>query len=161
MVDSVRTQGTGLYFVHGSPAAVMKLTCPTGITGVGAGTRSQINDTCLDELEEESFTAGLASPGAMTVPFVFKPSEASQQALFDLKASGDKIEWIVALADGTAAPTLVVDVFTQPAATARTSVKMTAFVSEVTIDIATNEVVRGTLSLQRSGASAWVFKEAA
>lgn len=161
MAESLKTQGTGLFFVGGTPAAVMKLTCPTGITGIGAGTRDQIDDTCLDELAERSFTAGLSSPGAMSVPFVFKPGEASQQALFDLKASGDKIEWIIAFSDGTVAPTLVVDVFTQPANTARTSVKFTAFVSEVTIDVATNEVVRGSLSLQRSGSDAWVFKEAA
>lgn len=157
MSDSIKTQGTGLYFPF--DASVMKMACPTGITGIGAGTRAQINDTCLDELEEESFTAGLGTPGAMSVPFVFKPGEASQQALIDLKKSGEKISWVVGLSDGTVAPTLVVDVMTQPVATARTSVMFTAYVAEVTFDVATNEVVRGTLSLQRSGVDSWVFKE--
>lgn len=160
MSESVKTQGTGLYFPGGTPLAVMKLACPTGISGIGAGGRDQIDDTCLDELEERTFTPGLASPGAMSVPFVFKPGEASQQDLFALKASGEKIKWVAAFSDGVLAPTLVIDVLTQPAATARTSVMFTAYVAEVTIEVATNEVVRGTLSLQRSGKDNWVFKEA-
>jgi len=45
---SVKTQGTELYFV--SSAAVLKLTCPTGITGLG-GARDQIETTCLDNTE--------------------------------------------------------------------------------------------------------------
>ena len=32
------------------------------------------------------------------------------------------------------------------------------FVADINIDIATNEVVRGTLTLQRSGTVAWSFK---
>lgn len=157
MPESVKSQGTGLYFAAGDPVSVMKLTCPTGITGIGAGQRSQINDTGLDELEEESFVSGLASPGAMSVPFIFKPTEADQQSLFDLKASGAKISWIVGFSDGTAAPTLDSNDVLVGAA-ARTSAAFTAYVSEVTIDAASNDVVKGTLSLQRSGAVIWNWK---
>ena len=47
---SIRTQGTELYFadsVNYSNVTLVKLTCPTGISGLG-GPRDQIDTTCLD-----------------------------------------------------------------------------------------------------------------
>ena len=84
------------------------------------------------------------------MPFNLKPAEASQQQLFDLKASGEAVGWMVCLSDGTAAPTLSVG-NELVAPTGRTSIAFSAFVADVVIDIATNEIVRGTLTLQRSG----------
>ena len=151
---SVKTQGSALFIadtLSSSVAAVLKMACPTGITGVGAGAASQINDTCLDDLEDESFMPGLGSPGTMSVPFVLKPAEASHQALFDMKAAKELFSMMVCLSDGTADPTLDSnDALDAPAS--RTSFGFQAYVSDVAIDIATNEVVRGTLTLQRSGA---------
>ena len=58
---------------------------------------------------------------------------------------------MIGLSDGTAAPTLDSnDELVAPAN--RTSFGFQAYVADVTIDLATNEVVRGTLTLQRSGA---------
>lgn len=151
---SVKTQGSALYIadtLSSSVAAVLKMACPTGITGVGAGAASQINDTCLDDLEDESFMPGLGSPGTITVPFVLKPAEASHQALFDMKAAKELFSMMVCLSDGTTAPTLdSADALVAPAG--RTSFGFQAYVADVAIDVATNEVVRGTLTLQRSGA---------
>lgn len=150
---SVKTQGSELFIadtLSSSVAAVLKMACPTGITGVGAGAATQINDTCLDDLEDESFMPGLGSPGTMSVPFVLKPSEASHQALFDMKAAKQRFGMMVCLSDGVTAPTLDSnEALVAPAG--RTSLGFLAYVSDVSIDIATNEVVRGTLTLQRSG----------
>lgn len=153
---SVRTQGTALYFAAGSPLAINKMTCPTGISGLG-GARDQINDTCLDDLDEHSYVAGLANPGAVSVPFVLKPSEADHHLLFELKESGEKIQWVIGLSDGLAAPTLGLDDELE-LPDDRTTALFTAYVADVDIDIATNEVVRGTLQLQRSGRVNWNWK---
>jgi len=150
MANGLKTQGTHLYLVDRTgTAALVKMECPTGISGVTAGARDQIEDTCLDNTEDKTFVAGLGNPGTISVPFILNPQAASHQLLLDLKASGAMAEWIVLLSDGSAAPTLVTDTLTPPAA--RTSFMFDAFVSDVAIDIATNEVVRGTLTLQRSG----------
>lgn len=154
----IKTQGTELFFAAGTPIDVMKLTCPTGITGLG-GARDQIETTCLEDLEDKQYTGGLGNPGTVTVPFNFHTGDASQQELFDLKESGNNIQWLIGLSDGTAQPTLDSnDQLVAPSSSSRTSALITAYVSDVNIDIATNEIVRGTLTLQRSGPVEWTWK---
>jgi hypothetical protein len=150
---SIKTQGSELFFadtLSSSVAQVMKMACPTGITGLG-GPADQIEDTCLDDLDDKSFAGGLGNPGQVTVPFVMKPWEGSQQTLWDLKASKETIEWMIGLSDGIGNnPTLDSnDALVAPED--RTSFGFRGYVADLNIDIATNEVVRGTLLIQRSG----------
>lgn len=160
MSDSeLKTQGTHLFMAYtgGSAAEVLKFNCPTGITGLG-GARSQIPSTCLDETEDEKFVAGLGTPGAVSVPFNFKPSQESHQVvLTTLKETGAEQRWLIGFSDGTAAPTLDSGDDLDPPAQ-RTSALFTAYVADVTIDVASNEIVRGTMTLQRSGRVEWTFK---
>lgn len=150
---TVKTQGTELYFIDASVSAsdpdMIKLACPTGITGLG-GTKDQIEDTCLDALTDKTFVAGLGNPGQVTVPFNLIPRETSHQLLFTLKEAGTTLKWMACLSEGTTAPTVDTDdLFVAPAG--RTSFAFDAYIADVIIDIATNEIVRGTLTLQRSG----------
>lgn len=156
---TVRTQGSELFYVSTIPASdplVIKLSCPTGLTGIGGGAKDQLEDTCLDTVGDKTFKAGLGSPSPISVPFNFIPSSVSHQTLFDLKASGVVIPWMAGLSDGSAIPTLNSDGAMDPPAL-RTSVEFRGYVSEVNIDIATNEIVRGTLTIQRSGLETWHF----
>ena len=150
---AIKTQGTNLFFV--SSAAVKTLTCPTGITGLG-GARDQIETTCLENTDDKTYLAGLGNPGQVSVPFVFEPSAADQKLLYGLHDSGEIINWMVGFSDGTAVPTIVSGVLTM--ASTRSAAQFSAFVSDVNIDVATNEIVRGTLTLQRSGNVAWSWK---
>lgn len=155
MTDGVvKTQGTHIYTVDtlsSSVAAVLKFACPTGITGLG-GAKDQIESTCLDATEDKEYIAGLGNPGQVSVPFNFIPKHSSHQILFDLKESGDVLPWMVCLSDGTAVPTLnTSEQLVAPEAPKRTSLSFKAYVADVSIDIATAEIVRGTLTLQRSG----------
>lgn len=150
-VGTVRTQGTELFFldtVSNSDAEIVKLACPTGITGLG-GARDQIEDTCLDTTGDKTFKAGLGNPGQVTVPFNLIPRDGSHQLLFTLKEDGSVLKWIACLSESATDPTVAAGEFVAPAD--RSSIKFEAFVSDVNIDIATNEIVRGTLILQRSG----------
>lgn len=149
---SVKTQGTEVFVIDTvteSVPYILKMACPTAVTGLG-GAADQIDDTCLDATVDRSFARGLGNPGQVTIPFVLKPSEASHQVLFDLKDDGSAMQWCLALSDGTADPTLDSnDAMVAPAA--RTSFIFSGYVADITIDIATNEVVRGTLLVQRRG----------
>lgn len=147
----VTTQGTHLYFVDrtGTPALV-KLTCPTGITGLTGGARSQINTTCLDETDEETFTPGLNAPAAISVPFNLKPEDAGHQLLFTLKETGETLDWIALLSESATAPTLDSSDAIEPPAD-RTGFGFRGYIAEVSLDIATNEIVKGTLTVQRTG----------
>lgn len=150
----IKTQGSHLFTIDtsGLEPAVLKFACPTGITGLG-GAKDQIESTCLDAIEDKEYVAGLGNPGQVSVPFNFIPQAGSHQILFDLKESGDVLPWLIGLSDGTAAPTLNSEgtAFVPPAAPNRTSLGFNAYVADVAIDIATNTLVTGTLTLQRSG----------
>jgi len=149
----LKTQGTELFFV--SSGAVVKLACPTGITGLG-GAADQIEVTCLDTLDDKEYRRGLGNPGSVSVPFNLIPTDASHQVLFDLQDSGDVISWLIGFSDATTDPTLDSnDNFVVPAS--RTCAQFQAYVSDVNVDIATNEIVRGTLTLQRSGTVDWTW----
>jgi hypothetical protein len=156
---TIRTQGSELFFVTTIPESdpiVVKLSCPTGVSGVGGGAKDQLEDTCLDTVGDKTFKAGLGSPSPISVPFNFIPSSVSHQVLFELKRLGTVIPWLIALSDGAAIPTLNSDATMDPPAL-RTSADFLGYVSEVNIDIATNEIVRGTLTIQRSGLETWHF----
>lgn len=151
-VGTVSTRGTELFYVDNftsSVAVIRKMSCPTGITGIG-GPADQIDITCLSSVERE-FAPGFQNPAALSVPFNFIPSAEDQQALFDLKQSGATVPWLIALSEGTAQPTLDSDDQIVPPA-GRTSLAFDGYVADLNLDIATNEIVRGTLSIQRSGA---------
>lgn len=150
---SIKTQGTQLYFI--SSGQVKTVTCPTGVTGLG-GSRDQIEVTCLNATDDKSYVSGLGNPGQVSVPFVFEPSALDHQLLIALHDSGDVTDWMIGFSDGTATPTIVSGQLSM--ANTRTAASFDAFVADINIDIATNEVVRGTLTLQRSGTVAWGFK---
>lgn len=157
-IGTVRTQGTELFLLdtmrQSFIAEALKFACPTGISGLG-GPRDQIDDTCLDATTDKTFKAGLATPAPVAIPFNFIPSSQSHQILFDLKADGRNINWMACLSDGVNPPTITDGDFTPPAN--RTSVEFNGYVADVNIDIATNEIVKGTLTIQRSGAVVWHY----
>jgi hypothetical protein len=150
-VGVVRTQGTELFLLdtvrHSTPTRV-KMACPTGITGMG-GAKDQIDSSCLDTTGDKEFEGGLGNPGPVNVPFNMIPREQSHQILFDLKEDGSVLKWMACLSEGNDVPTVAGSNLVAP--TDRTSFAFSAYVADVNIDIANNEIVRGTLTLQRSG----------
>lgn len=152
-IGVVKTQGTELFFIDtlsSTVAAIVKLACPTGISGLG-GAADQIEDTCLDNVTDKTYQRGLGTPGQVSVPFNLIPRDGSHQVLFDLKDAGTVISWLACLSESTTDPTLnSIDEFVAP--NDRSSFEFQGYIADVNIDIATNEIVRGTLSIQRSGA---------
>lgn len=149
---TVKTQGTELFFVDtlsSSVADIVKLACPTGITGLG-GAKDQIESTCLDTTGDKEFVAGLGNPGQVSVPFNLIPRDGSHQILFTLKEAGTVLNWLACLSESETDPTLDTD-DTMIEPEDRSSFAFQAYVADVNIDIANNEIVRGTLTLQRSG----------
>jgi hypothetical protein len=152
-VGTVKTQGSHLYFADESVSAsdpeLIKIACPTGVQGLG-GAKDQIESTCLDTIGDKEYVAGLGNPGQVTVPFNLIPREHSHQILFTLKTNGETLHWILCLSDGANTPTIDTDGgITAPAD--RSSFEFDGYVADVNIDVATNEIVRGTLVIQRSG----------
>lgn len=152
MANELKTQGTALYFVKPDTptGAAVKVTCPTGISGLG-GAADQIDVTCLDATDDRAYVRGLGNPGQVTVPFVLKAGDASHADLVALKEAGTSVEWMVCMSDATTAPTVTASTNSFAALTSRSNIKFTGYVADLTLDGATNEVWRGTMTVQRSG----------
>lgn len=152
-MDGVRTQGTHVFFVHNldSDPTITKLACPTGVSGLG-GPADQLDTSCLDNTEDKTSIRGLGNPGQVTVPFNMLPDELSQRALFELKTAGTEIKWLVCFSESATAPTTLDSDGVMVPPTDRTCLEFTAYVSDLNLDLSGNNIVKGTLLLQRSGA---------
>ncbi len=160
---TIKTQGSELYLINPltTETELLKFACPTGIQGVVGGAADQIEDTCLDALTDKTYVRGLGNPGQAAVAFNFIPRNPSHQmVLTDLINDGRVLKWLNLFSESATPPTLDTDgAFVVP--TDRTSVAFDAYISDVSIEEATNEIVRGTLTLQRSGTPSWIFYEPA
>lgn len=147
----IKSQGTDLYWATG-PTAVARVVCATGITGLG-GPRSQINTSCLDNTEDETFVGGLGTPGQVTVPFNIHKGETAHEDLIALKASGASVSWGIYSSDASTVPTAVASVM--QTVVDRVSARFTGYVADFNLDVAGNDIWKGTVTIQRSGAVLW------
>lgn len=147
---AVKTKGTELWLVRNDSTgySVVKIGCPTGISGLGGG-KSQIETTCLDS-EEQEFVAGFAQPGAVTVNLDFDPTKISHTELWAYSESGESLSWAIGFSDGTAVPT-VDSLGTLTFPSTRTYVEFTGYVSDLPLDFALNTVIKSAMQIQRSG----------
>ncbi len=148
MADVVETQGTEIFLVDPSaPTVLLPMECPTSVSKSG-GARNMIEILCLNAIDPE-YRAGTRTPTTFSIPFALIPTDVSHQTLFDLQEAGSVVPFNIALSDGTTDPTVTTGAIT-PAAD-RTSFGFDAIIEDVAIDIATNDVVRGTLALRMTG----------
>lgn len=154
--NAFETKGTHLFFVGtiaSTDPEVVKLTCPTGITGINGGTADRIDTTCLDIVGKfRSNITGLADADDVTAPFILYKADGGHQELFALHESGEVVSWMVGLSDSAAYPTLDTD-FSLVTPADRTTFAFMGSVANLTIDANTNDVIRGTLSIRPTGAT--------
>lgn len=150
---SVKTQGTQVFFVDPVDGSLNTLDCPTGVTIPGV-TRDQLEEFCLDQADGiRTYKSGAGTPGVVTISANFDPSSESHMRLIELQDSGDVIEWVVGLSDGTAVPVVdtagLVDI---PLPTTRSWFHFLGYVSDAPIDAQTNTFYTVEFSIQMSGA---------
>lgn len=151
----IKTQKTGLYFALLD--AIKKAGGITNFNGLG-GQKGEIDATNMDSDAKEFFT-GLEDSGTFTVGVNLDPKDDSQQAIFDLKDSGETVRWALGLSDGTAAPTIANDVLTLPST--RTYFAFDASVQQFTLSGDSDNIVKGQLTLRITGAIQRSWKAAA
>lgn len=156
---TIKTKGTRLFFTDaaGSPQDILRVACLTGISGLG-GAADQIDITCLDS-EEREFVQGFKTPDVITVPINFIARSAAHQALVALQESGDTVSFMIVASDQTGSPTTL-DGDNRLVSPGATTAEFLGYVANFTFDIGSNEIWRGTLTIQRSGAINWTFPTA-
>lgn len=141
-----KTQGTMLYF-NDPVAGVVKVGCPTNITGITAA-RDQIETTCLDS-EARTYEAGMPTPGQATFTINFDTDDSSHLLIYDLWRAGEKVDWALGWSDGDAPPTLdSAGDFDLPGS--RSWIVFNGYVADVPVDFALNDVVTANVSVQVS-----------
>ena len=158
-MSNIKTQNTHVYITNNtlSEPVIVKVGCPTGITGLFSGGTDEIDITCLDA-NSRSFALGLSDGGELSIPLIFDDTDVGQRALFDLAAAKDQTQICIAMSDGTTLPTLnSSDLMVAP--TSRSSVIVNGMVKNIPLDFAGNEVVRGTLAFRVSGAATLTYKD--
>ena len=162
---SILTQGTQVFalvppLTGTGPKTVMAIECATSFDP-GGSPAEQVEDTCL-ESQERSYKKGLRTPGQASLGLNADPNNASHIRLHQLsETDGDiTIKWVVGWSDGVAPPTLNTagDDFELPES--RTWFAFQGYVADFPFSFAQNAVVASTVSIQRSGGSAWIRKTA-
>lgn len=153
---SVLAQGTQIYFID-PDGDVVAVECATTFTP-GGNPADQIEDTCLEDTTR-SYRPGLRTPGQASMGLNADPTNESHLRLHELSETDPSpvLKWAVGWSDGEAAPTADSNGdFVLP--TTRTWFTFQGYVSDFPFDFAQNTVVTTTLTIQRSGGSAWVPK---
>lgn len=156
---SVKTQGTELYVVDPVNDAIIKVTCPTAITGL-TGSRTQVDDSCLEDIAA-SFIGGRVQPGTMAVPINTDPAEPSHVRLHEIFRSGEKFNFAIGWGDftGGVAPGPVptgldsAGEFILPST--RSWLYGNAYVSDYDFNFNADDIVRSTVTFQLSGFPEW------
>ncbi|ETK39500.1 MAG: phage tail protein [Pseudomonadales bacterium RIFCSPLOWO2_12_60_38] len=161
---SILSQGTQIYALvpplsGTGPMTVMEVECATSFDP-GGSPAEQIEDTCLSA-DERSYKKGLRTPGQASLGLNADPNNASHIRLHQLsEANGDTtIKWVVGWSDGKdIVPTISTegDDFELPPT--RTWFAFQGYVADFPFTFAQNAVVASTVSIQRSGGSAWIRK---
>lgn len=155
---SVLTQGTQIYFIDttGTPT-VVAVECATTFSAGGAPA-DQIDDTCL-EATDASSRPGLRRPSASSLGLNADPQNASHILMHELSEANPSpvLSWVVGWSDGVDEPTLDSDgEFELPST--RTWFSFQGYIADFPFDFTGNSVVATTVSIQRSGGSAWIPK---
>lgn len=149
---SVTTRGTEMWvrLQASNGYELLKIDCPTGITGLG-GSKGQVDITCLDD-QEMQYSPGMAQAGTLTVNINFDPSDASHVALWNEFSTDETLTFVIGLSDGSADPTVdsTTGVITYPST--RTFISFNGYIADLPVDIALNSVVKSAMQIQRSGA---------
>jgi Phage tail tube, TTP, lambda-like len=154
---SIKTQGSKLYCIDPDTHAVLGVECMTQFNPGGAPA-DQLEDTCMEDTGgTRTYKPGLRTPGQASVEIKPDPANESHVRMFELSQGDVKnLDWALGWSDGTEDPTADSNGFDLPAT--RTWLTFNGYIADFPFNFALNTLVEGTISIQRSGALAWVVK---
>lgn len=161
---SVLAQGTHVFVIdpNGGTPQVLQIMKATSFNPGGAPA-SQIDETTLEDLLYRQYRAGLRDPGQATLGINADPQVESHVKLHEFSEMNPPptLKFAIGWSDGTEPPTIDAQDggFTLP--TTRTWFLFDGYVSDFPFDFQQDTVVTTEVTIQRSGGSQWVKKEAA
>ncbi len=156
---AMKTQGSELYFIYkgGSAPKLMKVGYVTSVSDINGGEDSPIEIIHLDD-NAYTYLAGVNKPSAMSVEYNFNTQDESHHALQDTKEKGLVSAFVFGFSDGKSAPTLNGDADGFELPSDRSWVSFNATIASNPISASVSDVMKGSLSLQVSGAPKFKYK---
>lgn len=153
------TQGTQIYFIDPADDSVVNV---TGVTtfNPGGAPADQIEITPLEAGVKE-YMRGLRTPGQASMEVNADPTDASHVRLHEL-ANDDTVtsmEWAIGWSDGKDIKPDVNSNGEWDLPTTRTWFTFDGYVSDFPFDFSANNVVKSTITIQRTGTATWTEKE--
>ena len=153
------TQGTQIYFIDPADDSVVNV---TGVTtfNPGGAPADQIEITPLEAGVKE-YMRGLRTPGQASMAVNAAPTDASHVRLHEL-ANDDTVtsmEWAIGWSDGKDIKPDVDSNGEWDLPTTRTWFTFDGYVSDFPFDFSANNVVKSTITIQRTGTATWTEKE--
>lgn len=155
----VLTQGTKVWIKHGEDDAptLTRMDCITGIV-LGDDSPTEIDDTCLDELDSSTSTYGLNKPGEGSITINTDPKNATHMTLLQLAEDKEFVEVYVGWSDGKTEPTLATALVTLPET--RTWTTFTARLKAGAPTFDPDSLVKHTVSMKRQSKAITAYKTA-
>jgi len=153
MGTTIKSQGTELFWATDATTN-KRVVAPNGISGLG-GAKDRIEDSSLDNLTDKTYVGGLGDPGQVTVGIILKKGETLHDDLVSLKNAGNEVSWGIYSGDAVTAPTTVASIM-QPVV-GRVSAIFLGYVADLNVEISGNDIWKGTITIQRSGAVSYDF----
>ena len=163
MAKGVKTQLTKFYYRTGAASSYALVAIP-GVTGIplSVPTTSKIDVTDLDSLAKESLI-GLTDNGTFTLALnylTFGQTGAAAQATFLAQATGTETVYVVAMADGTTAPTIDATSGVITYHSGRSHLTFNGIFGAAGKTFATDDAVRATAEITITGAITETLKSA-
>ena len=154
------TQGTQIYFIDPDDSSVVTV---TGVTtfNPGGAPADQIEITPLEAGVKE-FMRGLRTPGQASMEVNADPTDDSHIRLHEL-AQDDTVtsmEFAIGWSDGKDVEPDVTSDGEWDLPGTRTWFTFDGYVSDFPFDFSSNNVVKSTITIQRTGTAIWTEKEA-
>jgi hypothetical protein len=147
-----KTQDTDMWFYdpENSTDGVVKLGCVTNISGLG-GARSQIDTSCFSDTDD-TFVGGRGSPGQVSVDLNYSEDDQNEYhaKLEAAREAGNTLVWAIGFSNGTAPPTVTSSGSLEFPAT-RSGRVFNGYIADVNFEFPNNDIIRTSLSIQRSG----------
>lgn len=153
MGTPIKSQGTELFWATAATTN-KRVVAPNGISGLG-GPKDRIDSSSLDNLTDKTYVGGLGDPGQVTVGIILQKGETLHDDLVSLRNAGNEVSWGIYSGDVATAPTTVGSVM-QPVV-GRVSAIFQGFIADLNVDISGNDIWKGTITIQRSGAVSYDF----
>lgn len=131
---TIKTTGTNLVVDNGNGTNTdITIGEVISVTGLGSGTNTEIDVTDLASTAKE-FRIGLTDNGTASMELNFDPDDVGQDELIAMRDAQESREFTLTLPEGT-----------------DLTGTFTAFVTSFSIDINTDDVCRGTVTLRLTG----------